>query len=76
MACRAAQAPYVWSTVKADTVNPYGLRDVLQLLVAKVLIRKTDLCVDFLVDLAGNADTARFRDCLQPRRNVDAIAEI
>ena len=27
------------------------------------------------MDLAGNADTARFRDSLQPRSDVDAIAE-
>ena len=63
------------STVEADTIHPHRLRDVLQLLIAKVLISKTDFCADFLVDLAGHADTARFRDSLQPRSDVDAVAE-
>src|SRR4029077_2417079 len=63
------------NAVEADTIDPHRLRDVLQLLVAKVLTRKTDLCANLLVDLAGNADTARLRDSLQPRGDVDAIAE-
>ena len=63
------------STIEADSIHPHRLRDVLQLLGAKVLIGKTDFCADFVVDLARHADTARFRDSLQPRSDVDAIAE-
>src|SRR5208282_5485812 len=63
------------SAVKADAVHPHRLRDVLQLTIAQIFIGKFQFSADFLVDLAGNANAARLGDSLQPRGNVDAVAE-
>jgi hypothetical protein len=52
----------------------HGLGDVLHRLVAEIVPGKRKLVSDLLVDAAGDADTARLRQPLQPRRYIDAIA--
>ena len=74
MAFRAALACPSRSAVEADTIDPHRLRDVLQLFVAKVLIRKTDL----RGSPRGPCRKRRYRPAprfLQPCGDVDAIAE-
>jgi hypothetical protein len=61
----------------AVELHPIGgdwLADVLDLLHAHRLEAKRELLLDFVRHLAGNADSARIRNLLKPRSNVDALA--
>jgi hypothetical protein len=52
----------------------HWLRDVLDRLFTKIFKGERQLVPDVFVNGAGDTDAARFRQTLQPRRDVDAVA--
>src|SRR5579863_8127647 len=59
----------------ADHVDSHRPGDVLQRLLAKVAELRFDPAADVLVGRAGETDAAWLGDALEPRRDVDAVAE-
>jgi hypothetical protein len=51
------------------------MRNVLEFMVAGILEGGVDLAADLPEGVVGNANAAGFGDALQPRGNVDSIAE-
>ena len=58
-----------------DFEGLHRLRDVLQALAAEPDKRRRQLCADLVAHRGGDADAAWFGQGLQPRRDVDAVAE-
>src|ERR1700733_6951361 len=56
-------------------VGSHGTVDVLHLLVAGEVERQSELALQLVVGCAGNQDSPRLANLLQPRRHVDAVAE-
>jgi len=54
--------------------HPHRLSNVLDLLLAQVLIPYCQLVLDLVEHLARDTNTARFSQCLYPRGDVDPIA--
>src|SRR3990172_8698232 len=55
-------------------VHPHGLRDVLDGLLAEILVAKPDLALDLIIGRAREADAARLSEAFHPRRYVDSVA--
>src|SRR5262249_14580894 len=60
---------------RVDAIYSYRVRNVLELLLAHVGNRNFDLAANLPVGIFREADPARGRNLLEPRGNVDAIAE-
>src|SRR6185437_1860805 len=58
-----------------NAVDADRIGDVLDPLIAERLIAADQLVLDLLVDAAGDIDRAWLGEILQPRRDVDAVAE-
>ena len=58
-----------------ERVNAHRLGDVLKRPLAEVDKVRVDSAANMIVGGAGDANAARFRDALQTRRDVDAVAE-
>jgi hypothetical protein len=63
------------AAVIADTIDPDGVRNVLQVLFAVVGDENFELAPYLPVRILRQADAARWRNLLQSCRDVDAIAE-
>ena len=61
--------------VRAQPIDPDGLRDVLDRLLAQEVGAERQLALDLVVDAAGNVDAAGLGQRLQAGGDVDAIAE-
>ena len=57
------------------TIDPHRLRDVLQLLLAHIADVSASFALDLLVGVVGKTDAAGCGERLQPRGDVDAVAE-
>ncbi len=55
-------------------IAPHPLGDVLDLLLAEVLVAEAEDALDLLVDGPGDADPARFGQALEAGRHVHAVA--
>ena len=55
-------------------INSNWRGNVLQHLFANIVKRSRDLAAHFIVNFRGDADSARCRQGLEPRRNVDTVA--
>src|SRR5882672_8975287 len=53
----------------------HGVSYVLELFVAQRLVANNELVLDLLVDSAGDVNTPRLAQGLQPRRDIHAVAE-
>src|SRR6185437_8676603 len=61
--------------VGQNAIDADRIGDVLDPLIAERLVAADQLVLDLLVDAAGDIDGARLGEALQPRRDVDAVAE-
>ena len=59
----------------ATLIDPHRPLDVLQRLLAHVLEGEVEPVADMVAHRAGDGDAARPGDALEPRRDVDAVAE-
>jgi len=64
----------VANSFRAQPIDPHRPRDVLDALLAHVLEGVGEPVADMVADGARDADAARRRQPLQPRRDVDAVA--
>src|SRR6266851_5865848 len=54
--------------------HPHRLGDILDRLLAEVLVAQRELVTEVFVDGAGDADTAGFGETFQARRHIDPVA--
>jgi hypothetical protein len=59
----------------AQGIDPHGPRDILDLLLAKILEGVIELVADVIAHHSADADTARFGEGLQSCRDIHAVAE-
>ena len=59
--------------IRADTISPNWLLDVLDLLLAKELKAQVELSLDAVVDRAGDGDVARLCQALKTCGHVDPV---
>src|SRR5262249_5157587 len=58
-----------------ELIHPHRSRDILKLLLARILKIYVDLAAHLTVSVVGNADTAGLGNAFQPRGNINAVAE-
>ena len=58
----------------SDAIDPHGLGEVLDLLLAQIAKAKLEFGGDMLVGSIGEADAPRLRQPFQPGREIDAVA--
>ena len=58
---------------ETNPIDPHRLRDVLDLLLAKILKAQIHLAFHMIDDGAGHTDAARFGQSFQARCDVDAV---
>ena len=61
--------------VEHDLEDTDWTADVLDLLLAEILVGDLEPIADLIAHRRGNADAARFRYRFEPRGNVDAVAK-
>src|SRR5262249_54027377 len=61
--------------IGTQLIDPHRPRDVLQLLLTRVLEVHVELVAHLTVGVVGNANAARLRDVFEPSSDVDAVAE-
>ena len=59
----------------ADAIDPHRPGDVLDLLLAQILEGQIEPAAHVFLHRAGDEDPARLGQCLEPRGDVDAVAE-
>jgi hypothetical protein len=59
----------------ADSVGPNRLGDILNAMAAKRAVVEGELILNLLVDSVRNAHSTRLGECLEPRGDINAIAE-
>ena len=67
---RSAASPF-----EHDLEDPDRPADVLDLLLAEILVADLEPVADLIAHRRGNADAARLRHRFEPRRHIDAVAE-
>ena len=60
---------------RPDRIDPHRPRDVLEVLVAEIDEIRIDLAAHVVIGRARDQNAARLANPLQPRRDVDAVAE-
>ena len=58
-----------------ERIDPHRPHDVLEVLVAEIDEIRTDLAAHVVIGRARDQNAARLANPLQPRRDVDALAE-
>jgi hypothetical protein len=61
--------------IRAQPIDPDGLGDVLDRLLAQEICAERQLTLDLVVDAAGDVHTTGFGQRLEPGGDIDAIAE-
>ena len=62
-------------SIQDDGIGPHGASDILEVMFAQISELDRDLPANLIVSGRRDANAARFRDALKPRRNIDAVTE-
>jgi hypothetical protein len=72
--CRGSR-PWPRAGAGQHAISHDRLGDVLDPVLAHRLEAEVELCLDLIIDVAGDADAAGLGEALEARRDVDAVAE-